>query len=222
MKLNILFFILLHGVISSCTAQTLLWSNFSFKGDFHAVAPLHDSTCVLVGGGDDWLLVRVDKTGAILWQKSMGTKGRDYALDVIVDKDGGFLVLGSWEHNFDPPYRASKSRLAKFDKNGELIWEQIYSKGIFCCLSKIYELKEKGYILAGLFNSGTNDLESRNYDAWIVRIDEHGKTLWEKTIGGSGTDKITDVVQLADGQLLLSGYSFRLNYDFKLMATFGG
>ncbi len=89
-----------------------------------------------------------------------------------------------------------------------MIWEQIYSKGIFCGLSKIYELKEKGYILAGLFNSGTNDLESRNYDAWIVRIDEHGKTLWEKTIGGSGTDKITDVVQLADGQLLLSGYSF--------------
>lgn len=209
MKLNILFFILLHGVISSCTSQTILWSEYSFKGDFHAIVPLYDSTFVLVGGGDDWLLVGVDKTGAILWQKSMGTKGRDYALDIIADKDGGFLVLGSWEHNFDPPYRASKSRLAKFDKNGELIWEQIYTKGIYCSLSKIFELKEKGYILAGLFNSGKDNSESnRNYDAWIVRIDEYGKILWEKTIGGSGTDNITDVVQLADEQLLLSGYSF--------------
>ena len=94
MKLNILAFILLHGLISSCVAQTFLWSNFSFKGDFHAIAPLYDSTYLLVGGGEDWLLVSVDKTGDVLWQKSMGTRGSDYALDVIADKNGGFFGAG--------------------------------------------------------------------------------------------------------------------------------
>ena len=126
----------------------------------------------------------------------------------------GFLVLGSWEQNIDPPYRASKSRLAKFDKNGELIWEQIYSKGIYCDLSKVVEFEEKGYMLIGLFNSGTDDSDrNRNYDAWIVRIDKHGEILWEKTIGGSVTDNITDIIQLADKQLLFLGYSFIYDKD---------
>lgn len=208
MKLNILSFILLHGIISSCVGQTILWSNFSFTGDFHAITALYDGNFLLAGGGDDWQLVKIDKAGSVIWQKSMGTRGSDSAWDIIPDKSEGFLALGSWEQNFDPPYRASKSRLAKFDRNGDLIWEKIYSKRIYCHLSKIVELQEKGYLLTGLYNSGEDDYKHMNMDAWIMRLDENGEILWEKTIAGPGTDNITDIIQLRNGQLLLSGYSF--------------
>lgn len=211
MKLNILSFILLHGILSSCVGQTPLWSNFSFKGEFLAIAPLSDSSFILAGGGSDWLLVKIDKTGSTIWQKNIGTNGNDCVRGIIPDRSGGFMVLGSWEENFDPPYRAGKSKLAKFDNNGELIWEKIYSKEnySYCALDRMIELKEKGYLLTGTCNSGKDvSKENMNYDAWIVRVDENGEILWEKTIAGPNSDGMDDIIQLKNGQLLLSGFSF--------------
>ncbi len=211
MKLNILSAILLHGIISSCLGQTPLWSNFSFKGDFHAIATLSDGNFLLAGGGDDWLMVKIDKSGSIIWQKKMGTQGSDFAWDIIPDKAGGFLVLGFWATSINYPKRTGKSKLARFDKNGELLWEKIYTMGKYSYsnLNRIIELKEKGYLLTGSYNSGKDvSKENMNYDAWIVRVDENGEILWEKTIAGPGTDGIYDIVQLKNGQLLLSGFTF--------------
>lgn len=42
-------------------------------------------------------------------------------------------------------------------------------------------------------------------DAWIVRVDGHGKLLWDRTFGGSAIDRARAVIETRDGVLVVAG-----------------
>ena len=52
-----------------------------------------------------------------------------------------------------------------------------------------------GYILAGY----TRSYGAGGYDAWLIKTDVEGDTLWTRTFGGSDTDVGRSVRQTSDG-----------------------
>lgn len=78
--------------------------------------------------------------------------------------------------------------------------------------SIIRKTTDDGYIIGGRSVSPISGDKTQNliggYDYWIVKTDISGNILWEKTIGGTGFDEITDLVQTNDGGYLLAGDSF--------------
>lgn len=68
-------------------------------------------------------------------------------------------------------------------------------------LSAVRQTSDGGYILAG--DIAPNG--SVNADAYLVKTDSGGNTLWTKTFGGAGIDRATFVQQTPDGGYIAAG-----------------
>ncbi|MGD8307064.1 MAG: hypothetical protein PVF17_10445, partial [Ignavibacteria bacterium] len=64
--------------------------------------------------------------------------------------------------------------------------------------------KDGGYVIAAQTNSiGNGDL-----DAYLIRTDANGDTLWTKTFGGPMIDRVFSVDLAGDGSILLAGITY--------------
>ena len=59
-----------------------------------------------------------------------------------------------------------------------------------------------GYLVVGWTDDATND---GRHDGYVAMVDESGRTKWERTYGGSGTDRLFDV-RAVEGGYLLAGF----------------
>ena len=68
-----------------------------------------------------------------------------------------------------------------------------------------------------LFTGTTTTLSSGGKDVYIGEIDQNGRLLWSKTIGGAAEDGGRDILITPDNNLLISGYSrsFNINSNFE-------
>jgi len=64
---------------------------------------------------------------------------------------------------------------------------------------KVRRTSDQGYIITGY----TKSAGKGESDAWLVKTDTEGDTLWTKTFGGDSWDWGTDVLQTEDGGYLL-------------------
>lgn len=92
-------------------------------------------------------------------------------------------------------------------------------------LSPIPIQMEDGYLVAGWSESdasGEKTEDSRgDYDYWLLRLNESGEILWDKTIGGEYFDILTDV-KIIDGNVYLLGFSISPISGEKTSENFGG
>jgi len=120
-----------------------------------AIALTKDGGALLAGsseskgaGGNDMYLVRVDKDGNQLWDKTYGGVGPDVAHAIVSTKDGGALIAG---------YTTSKGNgnfnvyLVRVDKDGNQLWD--YGGDDLDWADAITMTKDGGALLAGITSS---------------------------------------------------------------------
>ncbi len=74
--------------------------------------------------------------------------------------------------------------LIKTDANGSVIWEQTYGeKGDFVG-HDVIKCSSEGYIVVGTCWNKSGG----SYDVYLMKTDDNGNLLWEKTYGGSKTE----------------------------------
>jgi hypothetical protein len=84
---------------------------------------------------------------------------------------------------------------------GDTLWTRTYggsaSEQGYC----VQQTTDGGYIVAGY----TYSFGAGGYDAYLVKTDANGDTLWTRTYGGSSTDMGWSVQQTTDGGYILAG-----------------
>lgn len=72
------------------------------------------------------------------------------------------------------------------------------------------------YIIAGSTNSKDFDVTQNRggEDVWVVKLDEDGKILWQRTYGGTGNEGATSIKQTKDGGYMLLGVTNSIDGDF--------
>lgn len=185
----------------------------------------YDKTQNSFGGNDFWVL-RLDPFGNILWQNTYGGKGEDKLAKVIQTRDGGFLIGGSSSSNriFDATKqevvenaKSENSRgnldywVIKVNSAGEMEWQRTLGGRFADILKTVVETPDGGYLLGGISNSPqSGDKTEKNlgeFDYWIVKLDQTGKTEWQRTIGGEGDDRLVDIIITESKKILIAGYS---------------
>ncbi len=164
-----------------------------------------------IGEGDYWL-VKLDKNGKTLWEKTIGGKGNDELTDMIVTKDGGYLLAGSSTSPQEgmktvPNGEGSDIWIVKTDNKGDILWQQTIDLGRNDAVSKIIEdPKDQSLTLAGsaLSINKKGELES---DYVAIKLSQKGDILWKKKIGGDKRDLLQSAVETRDGALVLAGTS---------------
>ena len=160
----------------------------------------------------------------ILWEKSLGGKHAEYLYDAIATPDYGFILAGSSlsdkNGNKDESNKGDLDYwLWKMDEKGNLEWQKSFGGNKVDLLQSVALTYDGGFILGGTSSSdkGTvkTDACKGQEDFWIIKLNAKGQEMWQKTIGGSGMEKLLSIAPTKDGGYILGGTSSSDRNDTK-------
>lgn len=152
----------------------------------------------------------------ILWENSYGGKHAEFLYDAIPTPDYGFLLAGSSISNKNGNKAdANKGDLDywvwKMDEKGTPEWQKSFGGDGVDVLQSVKLANDGGFILAGTSSSSISGDKKEackgQEDFWIIKLDAKGNEIWQRTIGGSGQEKLLSIAQTKDGGYILGGTS---------------
>ena len=170
-----------------------------------SVVQLPDSNFVAVGytnsdglGGYDIFLVKIDPLGKLLWKKNIGGEDWDFANSLQCTLDGGLIIAG-YTYSFGKG--KSDGYLIKTDRNGTVIWSKTFGGKADDEFKSLIMTSHGDLAMVGYTKSYGDSLG----DAWILKTNINGDSLWGKVYGGNREDFATDIIENKLGYLFVSG-----------------
>lgn len=159
-------------------------------------------------GFEDYWIVKLDSTGAIQWQKSLGLKYIDNAYSIQQTLDSGYVVAGT-TGGTDGDVTLSDFFIVKLNSDGSFQWEKRLEESSYQEARSIQQTFDSGYIVAGYASQGFDSICALgyNYDYFITKLDTAGSIQWQKTFGGSCYDEATSVQQTSDSGYVVAGFT---------------
>ncbi len=172
-------------------------------------------------GSYDYWAVRLTPSGDLVWTKSFGGAEIDNSYASLKTNDGNYIMVGdsrSSDQDVTSPRGNADAWMVKFDDNGNKIWQKSFGGSQFDTTHSIVQRANGDYILAGHSRSSDGDLQSNNgvNDAWILVVDNNGALKFEKSVGGSGLDFASEVIETSDSKILAVGDSESNDLDIPL------
>jgi len=168
------------------------------------------------GAGDwDFYLLKIDTNGDTLWTRTYGGSAADWGHSVQQTTDGGYILAGI---TMSFGAGAFDVYLVKTDTNGDTLWTSTYGGSADDRAYCVQQTSDGGYIIAGetfSFGAGYSD-------AYLLKTDSYGDTLWTRTYGGSFDDMGYSVQETSDGGYILVGATMSFGagiFDFYLVKT---
>lgn len=176
-----------------------------------------------IGIRDLWI-VKLNAEREVIWQKTYGGLNQDELVKVVSLPKGDILVLAN-SNSFcsgnkkSTHYGGQDIWLLHLDKEGEVLWEKSFGGEYDDIAVDIIVTKDNGYLIGGYSNSGkTGNKESILYgsnDYWVIKLDQKGEVLWQKTYGGKENDQLTQLQEISDGNYMIYGISESESSDGK-------
>lgn len=217
--LSLLSILICINVFSQITFQK------TFGGSNHEqgweVIQLPDSSYVVAGStrsfGDtdgDFYLIKTNKYGDLLWEKTYGGMETDFCWSFDKTFDGGFILAGITD-SFG--LEEVGYYLVKVDSSGNLMWQKQIPDSNMYYLKDVFQSFDSCYYFLGIL-SGDGDLDN---DIQVLKTDAMGNTIWQKTYGGEFNDIPNCFIQSSDTNILITGGMPTLNegnHDVFLMS----
>ena len=86
---------------------------------------------------------------------------------------------------------------------GRIVWDRTYGGSGYDEAWSLIQTTDGGYAVAGY----TSSKGAGGYDAWVIRLDQEGNKVWDKTYGGSQDDGAWSLIQTTDGGYAVAGYT---------------
>ena len=164
-------------------------------------------------GSYDYWVVKLDDTGAIQWQKSLGGSLNDNAAAIQQTYDGGYIVAGSSNSTFGQitghhgDSTTADYWVVKLNDTGAIQWQKSLGGSNNDNAYSVLQTLDSGYIVSGSSSSADGDV-TVNYggqDYWVVKLSKSGTIQWQKTLGGSGDDVAYYAQETADSGYVVTG-----------------
>ncbi|UPQ77343.1 T9SS type A sorting domain-containing protein [Chryseobacterium nepalense] len=162
----------------------------------------------------------------VIWQKDIKSSTQDFLSQVTTTIDQQYLITGSSiqtgnnmskaggkSHlptaNNQQPNNGYDFHLVKLSQQGEEVWEKYFSGQNHDFLSTTVNTQDGGFVLAGTSFSGKGldkkEESKGGSDMWLIRINEFGDELWQKTIGSISDEEARAVIQTTDLGFFVAG-----------------
>lgn len=152
------------------------------------------------------------------WQNCYNGPLNDKCYDIVATDDGYFIV-GSYEfpNAIPPSFTQIDIWLIKTDLSGNFLWEKWYGGSANEGPSNIVRAIDGNYYIFGGAGSSDGDISFDPYpqsvDFWIIKIDSSGKILWNRIVGGNGTDIPYNATATTDGGIVCLGWTSSFDGD---------
>lgn len=163
----------------------------------------------------DYWILKLDADGNIEWQNTTGGNDVDRPYSVAVCPDGGYVVNGE----STSPISGEKTETSigndywavKFDALGNIEWQNTIGGTEFDAGTTVIAASDGGMLIGGYSLSSVGidktDFLRGIYDYWVLKLDDDGNILWQKTIGGTGSDQLYEIMEIEAGNYALAGWS---------------
>ncbi|NML57512.1 T9SS type A sorting domain-containing protein [Chryseobacterium cheonjiense] len=154
----------------------------------------------------------------VVWQKDIKSSTQDFLSQVTTTIDQQYLITGSSIHPSTGSGSAAESQqpnngydfhLIKLNQQGEEVWEKYFSGQNHDFLSATVNTQDGGFLISGTsFSSKGLDKKEESKggsDIWLIRINEFGDELWQKTIGSNSDEEARAVIQTTDMGFFVAG-----------------
>jgi hypothetical protein len=160
----------------------------------------------IIGGGtasfgsgfDDFYLIKTNPDGDMLWARAYGGVGGESAFSARQTPDGGYVLCGA-TGSFGQGY--SSLYAVKTNASGDTVWTNVYG-GASADMGYAVEVATDGGLV---FVGATASSGAGDYDIYLIKTDPDGGVEWERTYGGSATDRGYSVRPTSDGGFLVAG-----------------
>lgn len=203
-----------------------------------SAVPTHDGgyfvtgTSGLVGGDvtstydqvDVWA-VKLDATGGIQWQRSIGGWDIEDGLYGEQTAEGGFIVTGE-SASSDGDVLSNNGGwdiwVVKLDTVGNIQWQRSLGGSGMEVSWMVRQTGDGGYILCALTDSQTGTITANGpgTDGLVIKLDGNGDVQWYHALGGEGQDELLAIQQTADGGYVTVGRTWSITGD--LTGNHGG
>lgn len=176
-----------------------------------------DKSTASKGNWDYWV-VKINKTGAKVWDKTVGSNGEDYFKDLVATPGGGYLLGGNSSSGVSGD-KTEKGRgssdywIVKISEIGNKLWDLTLGGSGHEEMRALISTSENGYLIGGRSFSGVSGEKTEasrgDYDYWLVNIKEDNPLAaqWNMRYGGAKADGFTVLIATSDGGYLSGGYS---------------
>ena len=176
------------------------------------------------GSFDSWI-VKLDNSGILQWQNSLGGTNNDDALSIQQTTDGGYIMGGiSLSNNGDVPGGAGGQDyfIVKLNNLGIKQWAKSIGGSYDEAGSYVRQTSDGGFVIGGTTSSTAYPITGNHgsADDWIVKTNSMGIMQWQKCLGGSLLEGAGEIIQSADGGFVIAGES--LSYDGDITSHHGG
>jgi hypothetical protein len=189
-------------------------------GGYIAVASCasSDGDITISNGGSDIWVLKLNENGNIIWQKSLGGTSSESGYSIKKTTDGGFIIAGStssFNGDVTGNHGGGDSWVIKLDSVGTIVWQKALGGNDLDFSDDIEQTADGGYIIAAssYSNNGDATVNKGLSDYWIVKLNSSGTIIWQKSYGGSGSERAYSVKQTLDGGYVIAGSSTSTDGD---------
>ncbi|CAA7387073.1 T9SS type A sorting domain-containing protein [Chryseobacterium fistulae] len=150
----------------------------------------------------------------VVWQKDIQSSTQDFLSQITTTPDRQYLITGSSIQTQELQNAGKQNtgydfHLIKLNQQGEQIWEKYFSGNQHDFLSATAATQDGGQLLAGTSYSGKGldkkEDSKGGSDMWLIRINEFGDELWQKTMGSAAEEEAKAVIQTTDLGFFVAG-----------------
>jgi len=154
------------------------------------------------GKGDwDFWVLRLDPTGAVLWETVIGGAKADIARGAVALRDGGFVVAGDTRSK--TKNGSARAWLVKLDAKGKQQWDVTAGRAAGDYkVRAIEQTAEGGFIIAG-----SHARPKRGSDIWLARVSTKRKVVWRFATRGRAVDYASAIFTSRRGTFLIAATS---------------
>jgi hypothetical protein len=169
----------------------------TFEGQYFQgvwVQQTDDSGFIVTGSSGGTKLIKLDSSGSLIWIKAY--PGEGYSVQQTAD--GGYIVAGKEGSNEERDVY-----IIKTDGDGDTLWTRTFGGTRADEGLSVQQTTDGGYVVVGYSVAYGTD----GKDAYVLRLNDEGDTLWTRTFGGPDHDCGTSVQQTADGGFVITGWT---------------
>lgn len=168
-------------------------------------------------GFQDYWIAKLNSQGEIEWENSYGFAGADNGSALIQTSDAGYMLVGVLDVTASGGQGNSARNsqrhaggdywAVKIDTSGNLQWSRYFGGSFSDSAYDVLETADGNYIIVGSSDSNDVDISANKgtYDYWVVKINNTGTLLWEKSFGGDQIDEARGITDTNDGNYLIVG-----------------
>ena len=142
-------------------------------------------------GNTDYWIVKLNTSGAIEWEKSLGGDSYEEVYSIQQTEDGNYIIAGSSKSTNDDVsgnHGNFDYWIVKLNTSGDLLWQKCLGGSDKENAYSIQQTTDKGYIVVGNADSWDDDVSGNNgmADYWVVKLSEDDASI--KTINTVSED----------------------------------